>query len=104
MSKEKFYFKTKDSECCYLLEDIIFLADKDVDSEITVFEAVPYNDLKHIFWCTNSLYTVDRCDCKKSECDSYSPLNGKNGPCCYRGKLFSKGKEVRVNLQTGAII
>lgn len=104
MSKEKLYFKNEKSETCYELSDHIFEAKCDKLTEIELIEAIPDNSISDTYWCGNYSNQVDRCECKKSECDSYTPINGKNGICFFRGKLYTKGKKVSVNVETGSFL
>lgn len=98
MRELKLYFKNEDSQTCYELSDHIFEAKCDELTEIELIEAIPDNSIKNTFWCMNYENRVERCDCKKSECVSYDPINGKNGICCFRGKLYTKGEKVKFNI------
>ena len=103
MKKQKLYFKNSKSDVCYNLSEQLDMAKFDGLKEIELIEAVENKSIKDIYWCMESLNSVDRCDCKKGNCHSYTPNNGKNGICSFRGKLYSKGDSFVFNVETGEI-
>lgn len=99
MKKNKLYFSNDNNEACYELEVHIDRAKDEDVSELELYEAVERKDIKNEFWCMELEKKVDRCDCKKSECVSYNPINGKNGICSFRGRLYSKGEKLKIEIK-----
>jgi len=98
MKKEKLYFKDEDSETCCELSEQMFQAKCDDLKEIELIEAIPVTDPKGYIWCSEKCTAVNQSECRKSYCDYYDPLNGKNGVCNFRGKLYKKGQKVKFDV------
>ena len=98
MKKEKLYFNNNESETCYDLEEHLFQAKCDNLKEIELIEAIPINDPKGYVWCTEKCTAVNKSECRKAYCNYYDPLNGKNGVCSFRGKLYTKGQKVKFDI------
>jgi len=95
MKTEKLYFKDEESETCYELSEHLFEAKYEGLKEIEIIEAIPDTETKGYIWCMEMTMPVPQPECKKSFCSYYDPLNGKNGVCSFRGKLYTKGKKVK---------
>ena len=103
MSKKSFYFRDQKSETCLELSEIINICQSEGIASTYVFEAEKI-DSKSSFWCSENLHLVDKCDCRKSECSSYSPNNGKNGVCCFRTSLYQKGDRLLLDVESGTFM
>lgn len=93
MKDEKLYFKNEDSTFCYSLQDHINEAKEELLDEIDLIEAIPAPNEDHV-WCTYHGETIERNECKKSECSYYSSKSGR-GVCEHRGSYFLHGEKVR---------
>lgn len=91
--KEELYFKDKDSECCYCLEDYLNEAREEGLTEITLLKAIPDDDNTDYIWCTYAGAVEERCECSKTHCDYY-PREQKGGKCPNRGRLYLHGEKV----------
>lgn len=92
MKKEKLYFKNENSTNCYPLQDYLDEAKEDGLNEIELIEAVPAPKDEYV-WCTYHGETIERAECKKSECSYYSSKSGM-GICEHRGSYFLHGDKV----------
>lgn len=91
-AKDKFYFKSIDSEICYTLQSHIIEAKEEGLEEVTLFEAIE-TKVEGIVWCGLLDVSLEKSECNKKECDSYNSISGR-GVCSYRGKLYEHGEEV----------
>ena len=99
MNKNKFYFKNVYSEVCYEFDYHLNEAIDNNLTEINLVEAIPIK-ISGICWCSENEATVDLCSCNKTYCESYAPkINKTNGICCYRGRLFEKGKNINFKIK-----
>lgn len=98
MKKEKLYFENEHSESCTELSDHLLNAKYSGLKEIELLEAIPDSDTKGLVWCMELTMAVSRHECRKSYCSYYDPLNGKNGICSFRGKLYRKGAMVKFDV------
>lgn len=93
MKNEKLYFKNEDGTHCYPLEDHINEAKEELLDEIELIEAVPAPKDEYV-WCAYYGETVERNECKKSECQLYHSKSGR-GVCWHRGSYFLHGDKVK---------
>jgi len=98
MKKEKLYFENEHSESCTELSDHLLNAKYSGLKDIELIEAIPNTDMKGYVWCMELTMAVSMPECRKSYCSYYDPLNGKNGVCSFRGKLYRKGQKVKFDV------
>lgn len=90
---EKLYFKNEDSTNCYALVDHLNEAKEDGLNEIELIEAVSAPKDEYV-WCSYHGETIERSECKKSECQLYFSKSGR-GVCWHRGSYFLHGEKVK---------
>ena len=97
MKLKKLYFRSIEDKFCKPLEGFIHDAKIDGLDKITLIEAIPnFQDPEHIF-CGHEGEVVERQECKKAQCASYSSVNGR-GVCEHRGRLYQHGEEVEFDV------
>lgn len=99
MKKKLYNFKDKDSDFCYDLARHLREAKEDGLKEITLIESIPASKDSEFFWCTIGGCAVEKQECKKSQCDSYS--KHKSNTCEHRGRYFEFCNYIKFDVETG---
>ena len=89
--KSELYFKGKDSEMCYPLQDHINEAKEDGLTEITLIKAVPDLSDNGYKWCSYAGAMVENWECRKAYCTDYRPRGKNGGPCKHRSRFYTHG-------------
>lgn len=90
----KLYFRDKESCYCYPLKGYIEEARLDCLEEIELIEAVRAKGGEFV-WCSLYGHTLERSDCRKSECQDYERDSDSNSRICtYRECCYEPGKSV----------
>lgn len=93
---QKITFESEDALWVSTFDEIIDMAKADGKSEVSAYEAVPYNGSEDIVWC--DLYeSVERSECTKKSCSSYESKSGR-GVCKNRGKFYQFGEMVTIKI------
>lgn len=97
----KKYFTEEDSEFCYEESFYQDLMKEEGLTEIEVFEAERETG-SDFFWCREYGAAFEKSDnaCGVSECESYTPRNGKNGICKHNSYCYTPIKKVTLKLNT----
>ena len=85
----KYYFRNSDSEFCYSKRGIIEQMQEECLKELTVIETKADHG-NGMFFC-KEFHEVGEVgeNCGKLYCESYKPLNVKNGRCEHYGYCYS---------------
>jgi hypothetical protein len=88
----KLYFKDINDEMCYELSHFMREAIDEGLDVLELFEAVEEPNTGLLF-CKAVDSVAEEGSCGKL-CEFYTPINGRNGKCIYRGKVYSHGEKV----------
>lgn len=90
---KKLYFQDIGSTFCYPLEDHLKEAKEEGLTSVMLVEAIPDDGTSGHIWCMHYGDTVEKHECKKADCSSYSSKSGR-GVCENRGDLYLHGETV----------
>lgn len=89
-------------DSCHTLHDYLVDAKSDGLSTIDLSEAVLDKDRnKTMVWCSEYGYAREKYECNAKECNFYHRSNNGNRFCDFRGKLYTKGKDITFDVNTG---
>ncbi len=96
MSK-KYFVNIFNDSFCYTKECIIDMMKVEGIKEVKAYEAVI--DINNdFFWCKEFGEVGEKGQSCGKKCGFYEPRNGKSGCCKHVGNLYTKGKEVKINI------